>query len=618
MVHSFAKRLFIVSLLLLGLSVAVRSGTVSSDSLSITELEQEIKSNLVHHPVKADSLAIVFLEHVSGKNDTLEAMGWYYRAESAYYNGDFNRAGDFYEKGLNFLEGIDLEDKKAIFYNNLGLTRYYKSRFNEALEAFSSSAKCEQEIGNIYGFAQCLHNIALIQDKAGDTAKAEKYFKHAQRTFLEMDSLAAAAAVCNDYAIFLTDMGKNNRAIEMYGKALDFFTRLGDKEGVAKVECNLGALYLYEADYAKSARYLDQALEFFKNHEDESYLINIYSLLGDLYFEQNRTALSVVFYERAEKIANRMGWEDLRQKNLYSLFLALKRGEEYERAVGILETYSHLKDSMITANSSFVAGGPDKDIERELTKKELNLANAKVREKNLLLIILVLLLIIGLGGWFIYGRNRLMKHQKEKHLMQQKMTRIQMNPHFIFNALTSLQNYIMSDQKGEASEYLSDIAFLIRKMTGYSEVELVSLTEEKEVLNKYLKVQCRRYYQTIDCGVSSEIISDSCNLKVPPLLSRPLIDDFFAKGKNKDCCCPGITILYEQKEKELEVTIENKGVVVSDSQSTATYAVIEERITSLRKDFGLGRKKMERVDIINDGEIIGTRLRYWLPLINVE
>ncbi|WP_291859212.1 histidine kinase, partial [Marinilabilia sp.] len=195
---------------------------------------------------------------------------------------------------------------------------------------------------------------------------------------------------------------------------------------------------------------------------------------------------------------------------------------------------------------------------------------------------------------------------------------IQMNPHFIFNALTSLQNYILSDHKGEASEYLSDIAFLIRKMIGYSDVELISLTEEKEVLNKYLKVQCRRYYQTIDCGVSSEIISDSCNLKVPPMLSRPLIDDFFAKGKSKDCCCPGITVLYEQKENELEVTIENKGVVVPDSQSRATYAVIEERITSLRKEFGLRHRQMERVDIINDGEIIGTRLRYWLPLINVE
>ncbi|PRY99736.1 tetratricopeptide repeat protein [Marinilabilia salmonicolor] len=604
------NRLILILLFLVGI-VAVGNG--ANDSLSVDKMEAEIKATLSNQPVKADSLAVLYLEQVSG-NDTLEAMGWYYRAESAYYRADFTVAGDYYQKGIDCLSEYNLPEKKAILYNNLGLTRYYKSRYNEALDAFSNSAKFEEEAGNMFGFAECLYNIALIQDKSGDSSKAEKYFRYARNSFLEMDSLSAAAAVSNDYAIFLSDLGQYKRAIEMYHSALDVYTLLKNDEGVAKVKCNLGALYLYEKEYGRSALYLDESLEFFKMNNDQSRLINIYSLLGDLYFEQDRTALSVIFYERAEKIARKMGWDDLRQKNLYSLFLALKEGEEYERAMTILETYTLLTDSLSLINGQQPAGYRDDAVDRVLTEKELMLARAKMREKNLLLIILGLLLVMGLAIWFLYGRNKMIKHQKEKQLLHQKMMRIQMNPHFIFNALASLQNYILSDNKDEASDFLSDIAFLMRKMIGYSNVELIALSEEQEVLEKYLKVQCRRYYQTIDCGVQTSVVSDSCNLMVPPMLSRPLIDDFFANGKNRDCCCPGISILYKQEDKELEVTIENKGVILSDQESEATTGIIEDRISSLRKEHGLKPRRMEKVDLITKGVVTGKRIRYWLPL----
>ncbi|WP_010665595.1 tetratricopeptide repeat protein [Marinilabilia salmonicolor] len=590
------------------------TGKGTNDSLSVEQLEAEIKTLLSDQPSKADSLAKLFLQQVTGRNDTLEAMGWYYRAEAAYYNGEFNTSGDYYQKGIDCLRNYDFPEKKAIFYNNLGLTRYYNSRYNEALDAFINSANFEEEAGNRFGFAECLHNIALIQDKAGDSLKAEKYFRYARASFMEMDSLSAAAAVSNDYAIFLSDLGQYKRAIDMYHDALDTYTLLDNEEGVAKVKCNLGALYLYEKEYGRAALYLDESLEFFKENNDKSRLINIYSLLGDLYFEQDRTALSVVFYERAERIARNMGWDDLRQKNLYSLFLALKMGEEYQRALTILETYTLLSDSLYIINGEQPADFRDDAIDRVLNEKELMLAKAEMREKNLLLIILALLLIAGLAIWVLYGRNKMVQHQKEKQLLHQRMIRIQMNPHFIFNALASLQNYIISDNKSEASDFLSDIAFLMRKMIGYSDVELISLPEEQEVLEKYLKVQCRRYYQTIDCGVQTSVISDSCNLMVPPMLSRPLIDDFFAKGKSRECCCPGISVLYKQKEKELEVTIENKGVSVSDHQSEATFGVIKDRIDSLRKEYGLKPKEMEMVDLITNGAITGKRIRYWLPL----
>ncbi|MFW6351742.1 MAG: tetratricopeptide repeat protein, partial [Bacteroidota bacterium] len=552
---------------------------------------------------------------ISPHDDSLKSLAWYYRAESAYYLGRFDRAGDFYQKAIDFLDSSSSPEKKAIFYNNLGLTRYFKERYNEALEAFSESARYEQMAGNDFGFAECLHNIALVQDKAGNRKNAEKYFKHSMNVLFEMDSLDATAAVCNDYAIYLTDEGRNMEAIEMYQKALDIYDKCNNSEGIAKVKCNIGALFLYEGDYANSARYLDESLKFFKKHKNDSYLINTYSLLGDLYFQQGRTALSVIFYERAEDIANKKGWDDLRQKNLYSLFIALKAEKEYERALEMLEAYSNLKDSLIIANKGFLKGNIDNEIKSELIEKELQLAKTKVAEKNYLLIILILLLLAGLILWFLYSRTKLLVHEKERQLWKQKMMRLQMNPHFVFNALSSLQSYIIGDDKNEAMDYLSDVAFLMRKIMHYADVEFIALEEEMEVLNKYLKVQCRRYYQTVDCGIRSEIIFGSGNLQVPPMLPRPFIDDLFAKGKRRDCCCPGISITYEQKDNELEVTVENNGVVIPDEEVGTTLAIMKERLAVLQQEFKSGRKDIELVDIVNNGKNIGIRIRYWLPLI---
>lgn len=614
--YSFLRRvlliLFVVMIFHYG---SLQAGNEKCDSDSLTILGNRIEHLLQEDPSRADSLSAIFLNCVSDRDDSLKSLGWYYRAESSYYLGKFNRAGDFYQKAIEYLDSIGSEEKKAIFYNNLGLTRYFKERYNKALEAFSKSAGYEKMYGNDYGFAECLHNIALVHDKAGNTEDAEKYFKHSMDVFLEMDSLSAAAAVCNDFAIYLADIANNAAAIEMYQRALDFYTELNNPEGEAKVKCNIGALYLYEGDYVSSARYLDESLKFFKEHNDESFLINIYSLLGDLYYEQGRTALSVIFYERAEKIANQRGWDNLRQKNLYSLFLALKGEADYKRAMDVLEVYSNLKDSLIIANKAFLQDTADNEIKSELVEKELALAKTKVKEKNLILIILILLLSVGVVLWFLYGRTKLLIHEKERHLLQQKMMRIQMNPHFIFNALSSLQNYIAGDDKNEAMDYLSDIALLMRKIMHYADVQLIDLEEEIEVLNKYLKVQCRRYYQIVDCGVSSEIISGSGYLRVPPMLSRPYIDDLFAKGRKRDCCCPGISVTYEQKESEMEVTVENKGVVILDEEVSTTLEIMKERLASLKKEFKSGREEIEQVDIVNDGKNIGTRIRYWLPLI---
>jgi tetratricopeptide (TPR) repeat protein len=610
------SRILSISCLLFFFVILLRAENNARDTIDFGKLEFQIKSLLPDSVNEADSLALCWIEYTSGLSDSLKAIGWYYRAEASYYKGKFNEAGDFYRKSISLTDSFDTPRRKAIYYNNLGLTHYFKGRYNEALEAFLKSAEYEQQVGNTYGFAQCIHNMALVQDNAGEEIKADKYFEHSLELFLSMDSLSDAAAVYNDYAISLTNRRAYESAIEKFFKALDIYEKFGDKEGGAKVKCNIGALYIYEKNYNPSVSYLEEALAYFKEKRDSSSLISIYSLFGDLYYVQDRAALAVVFYDRAESIARDKGWDDLRRKNLFSLFKALKAEEEYKEALNVLETYSQLKDSLIVANKAFLEGAMDNEIETELMEKELNLMKSKVREKNLIMVILGLVLILGVFAWFLYGRSKLLKNEKEKQKLQHKVIQVQMNPHFLFNSMASMQSYILNEQKEEAVDFLSDIALVIRKIMEVADKELIPLEEEVDLLGKYLKVQCRRYYKTINCcNVSSDVISKSNFLMVPPMLARPLVDIIFERGKLRECSCPGIRIFYEQKDKDLEVTLENSGIVILSEFSEDGIDLIEEKLRQMKQTYKSGRSFLEHIDVISNGTITGTRIKYWLPII---
>jgi tetratricopeptide (TPR) repeat protein len=609
-------RILTISCLLFFFVILLRAENNGRDTIDFEKLESQIKRLLPDSVDEADSLALCWIEYTSGLSDSLKAIGWYYRAEASYYRGKFNEAGDFYRKSISLSDSFDTPKRKAVYYNNLGLTRYFKGRYNEALDAFLKSAEYEQQVDNNYGFAQCIHNMALVQDRAGEDIKADKYFEHSLELFLSMDSLPDVAAVYNDYAISLANRSSYEAAIEKYSKALDIYKKFGNKEGEAKVRCNIGSLYLFEKNYDLSVSYLEEALTYFKENRDSSSLISTYSLFGNLYFEQDRTALAVVFYDRAESIAKDKGWDDLRRKNLFLLFKALKAEKEYKEALNVLETYSQLKDSLIVANKAFLAETMDNEIETELMEKELTLVRAKVREKNLIMVILVLVLILGLFAWFLYGRSEMLKNEKEKQRLQHKIIQVQMNPHFLFNSMASMQSYILSEQKEEAVDFLSDIALVIRKIMEVADKELIPLSEEIDLLGQYLKVQCRRYYKAINCcNVSSDVISKSDFLMVPPMLARPLVDKIFESGNLSKDCCPGIKIFYEQKDNDLEVTLENSGGVILNKFSDGDIDLIEERLRRMKQTYKSGRSCMEIIDIISNGTIAGTRIKYWLPII---
>lgn len=146
--------------------------------------------------------------------------------------------------------------------------------------------------------------------------------------------------------------------------------------------------------------------------------------------------------------------------------------------------------------------------------------------------ILGALLLAAIIGSIYYFRTKTKQKQERnrRHIreLELRAIRSQMNPHFIFNALSSIQNLINRSANEEANKYLIDFSRLLRKVLATSEKKLVPLSDEIEQLELYLKLEQLRYPFSYSLTVDSNIEPDA--IEIPGMLIQPFIENAVKHG----------------------------------------------------------------------------------------
>ena len=125
------------------------------------------------------------------------------------------------------------------------------------------------------------------------------------------------------------------------------------------------------------------------------------------------------------------------------------------------------------------------------------------------ILIAILVIVGGVFVFFLYrqrlmARNKQLEFEKNQAELKQRILTAQMNPHFLFNSLNSIQRMYMEGNATEATDFTANFGTLLRKVLQYSELELISLSDDLEVLKMYLNLEKRRS----DTDFQFEIIID--------------------------------------------------------------------------------------------------------------
>jgi len=273
-------------------------------------------------------------------------------------------------------------------------------------------------------------------------------------------------------------------------------------------------------------------------------------------------------------------------------------------------------------------------------KESLNPPKKQPDKSQLLLIIYVLggiliLFIIGLIIWKWRVRQRFRKEEQRRRLRELELTAIrsQMNPHFLFNSLNSVQNLVQQNKGREAHLYLSDFAGLIRKVLQNSEKEEVSLNEELETVQQYLNLEKLRF--DFEYSVKVEEGIDANNTMVPSMLLQPFAENAVIHGlqnkpKNGQLKIEVKKVAGESVQTRLAVSnrlahSNNSGIIItiqdngigrhaanelSKQKNGKSSKLLKERLNILQQKQG---EKYELNIIDLNGNTTGTRVEILVP-----
>jgi len=244
-------------------------------------------------------------------------------------------------------------------------------------------------------------------------------------------------------------------------------------------------------------------------------------------------------------------------------------------------------------------------------------------------ICIVFLLVAGLIWLFIYIRIKAIKKQnalksKLNKYMQQAL-RKQMNPHFIFNSLNSIQYYILKNDKLESNKYLAKFARLMRIILNNSQQQQISIQEELDALRLYIELESLRFKEKFEYSITVDEKLDTNQYKIPPLLIQPYVENAIWHGlMHKD----GNGILSVDlclNDSIITCTITDNGIgrekaAEIKKKKTKTYESHGTKITGDRlkliNTLNNTEMKINYFDLKDEsGNAIGTKVEITIPLI---
>lgn len=241
----------------------------------------------------------------------------------------------------------------------------------------------------------------------------------------------------------------------------------------------------------------------------------------------------------------------------------------------------------------------------------------------------IVLLLFLIFKWRLQIKEKKREEEINKILLEKKMAslklenfRSQMNPHFIFNALNSIQDYIISNEKELASTYLVKFSRLIRMYLDYSQQNEITLQQEIKALELYLELEKVRFEDELDYKIDIENNLDIKAIKVPSLFIQPYIENALKHGLLHKKGERRLQIIATKDEGKLKVVIEDNGIGRQQAKTISEHKRMHkpfatkanaERIhiykTKLKKDINV---IVEDLDV--QGAASGTRVNIYIPI----
>lgn len=243
---------------------------------------------------------------------------------------------------------------------------------------------------------------------------------------------------------------------------------------------------------------------------------------------------------------------------------------------------------------------------------------------------LFVLVLVGVIYKIIHSRFVIIaKRKDEKDKLNREIAELhiqslqsQMNPHFVFNSLNSIQSYILSNKIMDAANYLSSLGKLIRINLEHISEEYISLTDEIKFLEEFINIEKLRFKEVLKFTLTCAI-DNTDHLFLPPMLIQPLIENSIKYRSNSGKVFKSIQIEFELNQDLLITSVTDNGigrdrssVELNNDHKGMGLKLIYERLELLNKKNDTTKFQMIITDLFQDEIPSGTKVQITIPQIN--
>lgn len=610
-----------------GLSVALRTRGLNyfglgKDSLALGAYEK----SLVQARLCGD---------LPSEGKTLHAMGLVYNGRS-----DYGRSIDYHTQALHIFRQVKDETSAANAANSLGINYFYLGNFTRAIESYQQALDIYTAGHNRKGIGQIYTNMGIVYRRMLDFKKAIEYDSKALEIYSHSpEDVLPRANVLANLANIYDDMGDGRRALSFYDSALAICESIRNSRGVASNTLNKGIVYNGMGEYDSAFFYLNRGLRLYRQLGDKNSMAIALSELGKAVLHAPASVLTRQGIPRSsrretairnDREALRLAEEIDAVENQRDVWEILARTyEEQGNAASALDAYKHylvLKDSILNDSTKLRITRLTMQYEQEKKAAQLQAgfekrqaaAAAELSRQRWLTALVVAALVLFAGTalviFLFYRRREEAKRRYERAELEMKALRSQMNPHFIFNSLNSVKDYMMRHRTEEAGEYLSRLAGLMRSILENSERKEVPVSDDIAAMKLYMELESMRLNHDFRYRIDVDTDIDMDSTYVPPLILQPFIENSIWHGLAGKKGGDGELIVEIHKINDmLCCVVEDNGLgrKADNSGERKSYGtkITAERIAMLNKT-GNYNASMKIIDLAQ-----GTRVEIWLPLM---
>lgn len=489
-----------------------------------------------------------------------------------------------YKENKNYQESIqqynDINKKSLSNYQLVtlyeGLGDVYKAiqKYDLAIQSYQEGLKLAQKHLITPKTTDLNSKIAEVYNEKGEVREAQTFFSSSLR-LAQGENKKRAVEEKLKVADFESKNLNYSNEITLRKQALEDImdieldSVLGNESPLTTQKQNykIGKAYAFQKDIPNAIKYLEKSIEEADDREDLIVKKDATRGLSEVYRDAGQYDKALMAYQSYVDIVDKiylLKEQEISQATKFGKDLAVKQNR-----INSLESQKDLAD----------------------TKYQLNTEQAKRQE--LLIYSLfggVLLLLVGAFLMFKYIRQQRLAN----NLLALKSLRSQMNPHFIFNALNSVNSFIASNDERTANKYLSDFSLLMRAVLENSEEDFIPLEKEIELLQLYTKLEHFRFKDRFDYDIKVDENVNITDFVIPPMLLQPYIENAVWHGLRYKKSKGYLEISIAQTQpNEISITITDDGIGRKRSKELKT------KNQQKQNSKGMGNIK-KRVSILND------------------